>query len=375
MESKDIEFYDFEFSESYLNLIAKTDATRSRRRGSTYFSAIGLVNRTIQGLPYTLRRMKGKDRPGFPDNELGRLGKEFIENDVQKRQLSPHTIQRYNYCVQEFTREMASKGFLTTKDMTREAVLTFVTSRTTTSHHWYTYIRGFLVYISKVVIIPKSVSTALDGTRKPVISHLTSYYTEEEVDKIEKTFDRGTKTGKRNYAMTLMASRLGLRVSDVCLLQFKDLDWENSVIKINQYKTGKDLELPLLADVGNAIIDYLQHARPKSTSQTVFLTVTAPYRPLNGGSFTSFIERAFTEAGIETIGRHTGPHSLRHSLATAMMLAGAEIHVISDTLGHSSTEATMEYLTVDIDALMECSNNVPPVDSSFYSQKGGVFYV
>lgn len=375
MESQGIEFYDFEFSDSYLDLIVKTDATRSRQRGQTYFSVLSLLNRTIKGLPYSQYRRPRKEGPGFPNNELGKFGKDFMENDVSKRHLNPSTILRYNYCTQEFTQAMALQGVDNPMELTREKVLAYVTSRTTSSHHWYTHIRGFLTYISKSVPIPQSVKTALDGTRKPIISHLTSYYTEDEICKIEKTFDRATKTGKRNYAMTLMASRLGLRVSDVCLLQFKNLDWENNLIKIVQYKTEKELVLPLLADIGNAIIDYLQHARPSSSSQMVFLTQTAPYRPVSGSTFTSFIERAFTKAGISTIGRHTGPHSLRHSLATAMMLKGTEIQVISDTLGHSSTETTMEYLTINVDGLMECANVVPPVDPSFYNQKGGAFYV
>ena len=60
-------------------------------------------------------------------------------------------------------------------------------------------------------------------------------------------------------------------------LKFSDIDWDNDLIKLRIQKTGKTIELPLLADVGNAIIDYLRYGRPASTSQNIFLSSRAPY--------------------------------------------------------------------------------------------------
>ena len=77
--------------------------------------------------------------------------------------------------------------------------------------------------------------------------------------------------------MILLASRLGLRASDIMSLKFSDIDWDNDLIKLRIQKTGKTIELPLLADVGNAIIDYLRYGRPASTSQNIFLSSRAPY--------------------------------------------------------------------------------------------------
>ena len=86
------------------------------------------------------------------------------------------------------------------------------------------------------------------------------------------------------------------------------------------------------------------------------------------------IHDCIEKAGIYAANRHMGPHSLRHSLATSMMNNGTELPVISESLGHSSTDTTMIYLTVNIAGLLECSLPVPPVDDSYYTQKGGVFY-
>ena len=63
--------------------------------------------------------------------------------------------------------------------------------------------------------------------------------------------------------MVILCSRMGLRVSDVANLSFENIDWENNIVSLVQYKTGNPLSLPLLPIVGNAIIDYLRYARPK----------------------------------------------------------------------------------------------------------------
>ena len=87
------------------------------------------------------------------------------------------------------------------------------------------------------------------------------------------------------------------------------------------------------------------------------------------------IAKAIKRAGIATVGRHTGAHSLRHSLATAMMQSHTSIQVISSALGHSDSISTMGYIHVAIDSLMECTHEVPPVGKDYYEQKGGAFYV
>lgn len=107
----------------------------------------------------------------------------------------------------------------------------------------------------------------------------------------------------------------------------------------------------------------------------VFLSQVEPYRPIATATLSGAVSKAIHRAGIETIGRHVGTHTLRHSLATSMMKTGSSIQAISETLGHSGTGTTMAYLNVDIDSLMECSHEVPPVDKSYYTQKGGAFYV
>ena len=196
----------------------------------------------------------------------------------------------------------------------------------------------------------------------------------DEVGAIEASIDRSGGAGKRNYAMLLLASRLGLRASDIAHLQFSNIDWEKNEIRIVQYKTGNPISLPLLSDVGNAIIDYLKYGRYKSDSQHVFISSRAPYIPANKNIVCSAIQEVISKSKVNIDGRRHGPHSLRHSLASCLLKNEVPMPIISEALGHVKTDTTMTYLRIDLTSLMKCALAIPPIPDEFYTQKGGAFY-
>ena len=130
---------------------------------------------------------------------------------------------------------------------------------------------------------------------------------------------------KRNYAIVLLASRLGLRSADIAGLEFSHLNWRNSKISLSTQKTGKTIELPILPEVGNALIDYLKHGRPISTSQKVFLLAKAPFCEITSMIVGNVIQATMRKSGVDTTRRKHGPHALRHSLATNMLRLGGTI--------------------------------------------------
>ena len=167
--------------------------------------------------------------------------------------------------------------------------------------------------------------------------------------------------------MVLLASRLGLRASDVAGLKFSEIDWENCTITRKQYKTGRTITLPLLSDVGEAIIDYILNARPKTNGiDSIFISHKCPYRPCSSVAFTNLVRRIISRSVVSSDGRH--------SLATALMNDGVEFPVISEVLGHKSVLSTTFYLGVSVKNLLDCSLEVPIVQDDFYTQKGGEFY-
>lgn len=208
----------------------------------------------------------------------------------------------------------------------------------------------------------------------PLREKLPSVYNADEIGHIENRVEQSSTVGKRDYAMLLLATRLGLRSSDISGLTFGNLDWQHNLISLMQCKTKKIIELPLLTDVGEAIINYLKFGRPISDFQQVFLTASAPYRPVNSRLINGVVSRKIIASGVDIKGRKFGPHAMRHTLASQLLRNGTSLPVISETLGHSDTQATMNYLRIDINSLMQCALDVPLVPINFYEQKGGVFY-
>ena len=185
-----------------------------------------------------------------------------------------------------------------------------------------------------------------------------------------QVIDRGSPKGKRDYAMVLITARLGLRATDVCNLEFSNFLWEQSLISLSQSKTGETIQFPLLAGIGNAVIDYLKYGRPESELPFVFLHVVSPYDRLNRSTLHSIISQYMRLAGIKVEGiRKRGPHALRHSLAGILLEKKTPVPIIAEVLGHRSIESTRLYLRIDMNALKQCALDVPPISTSFYGRR------
>ena len=176
--------------------------------------------------------------------------------------------------------------------------------------------------------------------------------------------DRQSVTGKRDYAMILATARLGLRISDLRQLELGDLDWRAKRITIVQHKTGRPLSLPLLDDVGWAIIDYVRDGRPETACPKVFVKHRHPFDAFgSASSVASRLSRHAARAGITfPPGEVCGMHSLRGALAVAMIGSGASIPVVSAVLGHASSDTTQAYyLRFDAERLRCCALDVEDV--------------
>jgi len=152
----------------------------------------------------------------------------------------------------------------------------------------------------------------------------------------------------------LTIARLGLRKSDVRNLTFDCIDWERSTLSIVQQKTGVPLALPLLPDVGEAIIDYLKNGRPKSDLPFVFLQQVSPYKQMRDVYMILDVHRKRAGVPVKQ-GRSKGPHAFRHSLAARLLEEGVPVGTVAEILGHTNPSSTVEYLRIDAKALAECA--------------------
>ena len=192
--------------------------------------------------------------------------------------------------------------------------------------------------------------------------HLRPYMTASDEEKLFQVIE---DSPLRNKAMMRMALRLGLRDTDICNLRFSQIDWKNDRIILEQEKTGVTLYLPLLEDVGNAIMDYIMNERPAAANDCpfVFVRKLAPYKKLE--SMYMVCSRLFEEANIKTVNRDSrGTHVCRYTLTHKLLLKKVPHQVITDTLGHVSKESDKPYLSMEEQMLREC-----PLGFSLIGQK------
>lgn len=178
----------------------------------------------------------------------------------------------------------------------------------------------------------------------------------ESVEELLSAPDGATRVGRRNRAILLLAARTGLRPSDIAGLRLSDIDWRQSLITVTQHKTATNLTLPLLADVGAAIADYLLHARPPGAlDDHVFLRSQAPHVGFRSTDLRHVVAGALGDAGIATKpGSGRGMRLLRASLATRMLEADTPLPVISQALGHRGIDSSKHYLAADETRMRQC---------------------
>ena len=214
-------------------------------------------------------------------------------------------------------------------------------------------VRQFLRFLTMRGIFPQDLSHVLPTIRGRYDTTIPSVWDPELVVKLLGAVDRSSPKGKRDYAMLLLASRLGLRVGDLRGLRLDDLDWEASTIAIAQAKTGAALTLPVSEEVGEALIDYLRFGRPAVEHREVFLRLKPPPGPFSHNTHLYEVVAHWRQAaGIKFRSKQRqGFHSLRHTLATQLLREQTPINVISEILGHATTASTLIYAKTDTEAL------------------------
>ncbi len=222
----------------------------------------------------------------------------------------------------------------------------------------------FLAFLAPTDRAPSGLADRLPRHRHVRHDSEPHLWTADEIHRVLAVIDRRSAAGKRDYAMILATARLGLRVSDLRQLELGDFDWRAKTIAIVQHKTGRPLSLPLLDDVGWAVIDYIRGGRPETACPKVFVKHRHPFDAFGGAaSIASRLSRHAARAGIEfPPGEVCGMHSLRGALAVAMIGSGTPTPVVSAVLGHASSDTTQAYyLRFDVERLRGCGLDVEDV--------------
>jgi site-specific recombinase XerD len=172
-------------------------------------------------------------------------------------------------------------------------------------------VRSFLRFLTMRGILLKDLSVELPKIRVPRDATIPSVWDPELVVRLLRAVDRSSAKGKRDYAILLLACRLGLRVGDIRTLKLENLHWADSTIEITQAKTATPLSLPLTNEVGEALIDYLKSARPQTTHREVFLKVNPPFDPFRETTICTTLSRIGVGWQGSLFGLHKSGASIR----------------------------------------------------------------
>jgi site-specific recombinase XerD len=212
-----------------------------------------------------------------------------------------------------------------------------------------TALRSFLRYLR----YQGEISVDLAGCVPPVavwsLSTVPKFLPAGTVQRVLDRCERDTADGKRNYAVLLLLARLGLRACEIVALSLDDIDWDDGRLTI-RCKGGRWAQLPMPADVGEAIAIYLRSGRPRCVCRHVFLRHRAPIRGFaNSSTVSTIVMRALVLAGIDSVRK--GAHLFRHTLATDLLRQGASLDEIGELLRHRSPNTTALYAKVDLNSL------------------------
>lgn len=284
--------------------------------------------------------------------------KKFLDN-LKIKELSDKYIYRNKREIIIFFKYLWSKDIYDISKITNDIIFNYICTLDKYSqgnkYNIVSKLRGLLKFMYFNQYIKTDLSLCIP---KIPINHNNqiphTIWSSEDIEKLLKSIDTSTNVGKRDYAILTILIYLGLRFTDVKNLKFENIDWKKNVINLNQNKTKKYITLPLLNNVGTAIIDYIKNGRPNVNSKYIFLNnKNEKFTP--NSDFSYVLKKYLKLANIDISSeKYIGTYSLRHSLATTLLQNRTQLSTISSILGHTDINNTAIYLKVDIPSLREC---------------------
>ncbi len=330
------------------------NATRPRARTYARFCLGRFVEHLVQAGILSL--------PAPPADEptaLDRLSEEYDDYLRRLRGLSEATAAACQRYLRAFMRFRFGDGLGDLNAITPDDIAAFLCRRPLPRHdgarslgdktmpsHLRTLFK-FLFWIGKTT---RNLANSVPRVAQPKACRLPRHLRPEEVRGLLEAVRTDDAIGRRNYAILLLIARLGLRATEAVAIRLEDIDWRAGEILIRGKGRLHD-RMPLPADVGEAIVDYLRNGRA-GTSRALFVAERAPHRPFKNAQIVNMLLReAFRKTGLRPPQKYVGSHVLRHSLAMDMLGKGASLEEIADVLRHRSRVTTMVYARHDIDAL------------------------
>jgi integrase len=230
------------------------------------------------------------------------------------------------------------------------------------SNYYLSTVKTFLRAMATMGRTDRDYSGVVPMFKRP--QPMPTVYNEDEIQQFEAQVRK--RCCKRNYAIILLATRLGIRSGDIVRMKLSDVDFCEETIRVTQQKTTAEIDLPLVPVIKSALHDYLDNSRPECGSPYIFVREKPPYdKPLKISYIGNMVRRNLDYAGVEKGERHRGPHSFRSSLASSMVNDGISYDAVRKALGHIDQNAIKSYAKLDVEKLRTYALAVPKATSGF----------
>jgi len=352
--------YSIEVGEAFIQELSRRDPPLSAAFFKTYAKNIERLNHVLENDTDWLPPL----RPTM-EYAQSRFNKELLDyneylknsgkttNDIRARM---HFVARFLNC--------ADRQGLTKLQEMKPPHIYAAFQEATDKGGFRKSVVSFLQYAFRHDLVSEDFSAVVPAVTRH--TPVPSVYTPEEVETLLACIDRSGQTGRRNYAITMIAARLGLRSCDIAALKFENILFDQDIIKIEQVKTKEPHILPLLPEVRAALADYVENERTACGSDFIFMKVNVPrVEPMRPHSIYDIVSRAFEKTKIDPRGRKRGPHALRASLATALLDEGNSYATIRKALGQVAPDAVRSYVKVEVEHLRSCGLPVPGPGAEF----------
>ena len=291
-------------------------------------------------------------RPDVAESPVDRLLDSYRRHLRVERRLAPSTVRGHEDVARRFLSGHVEGDRLDLDGLTAAEVTAFVLAEARlrsigSMKALLSPLRSLLRFLFVAGIAPRNLTAAVPGIANPQLAALPMALDAATVAALLGSCDRGTAIGRRDFAILTVLVRLGLRAGEVAALRLDDIDWRAGELLVRGKGNRLD-RLPLPADVGAAVVDYLRHGRPPSSCRAVFLRAVGPDAAMTGRSVVMVPRSASRRAGLPVI---VGAHRLRHTAASDMLRCGGSLAEIAQVLRHHSESTTAIYAKLDRAAL------------------------
>ena len=350
--------YRDEIMEAYMSMLR--DWRESGKVGHGYYLNLLRVAERVMEM-YKTGKLEWSCRTRLSKFKLNKEFERVLDGFLSHYRLHHNTRGDFIWVIRKYLSYLQLHGInkiseIATEDITKYIIHCSEQMSRGTMHDIICYTKRFHKYLDETdqLSIPYLGVLSISVRRNLKIQQPIST---DEINAILGAVDTNTSKGKRDYAIILLGTVLGLRAVDIVNLKLRDIDWAREEVRVLQQKTGRTVLLPLTAEVADAVKAYILCGRPEASSEYIFLRLRAPIEKIRDSrSIGNMFELYQRQSGVKrTAFDGKGFHSLRRHLGLEMTLENTPVTTVAQVLGHGSISTAQQYISLSTDHLRECA--------------------